>query len=82
MVDFNRLRVVGRTCSPPIPDRESATLTEQSSDVITVLLTMGTQVTLPKVSVNLVVKFLDLDSIESCNVLDLDSRYDLILDMS
>ena len=82
MVDFNRLRVVGQTCSPPFPDRESATLTEQSGDVITVRLTMGTQVTLPKVSVNLGEKFLDFDSIESCNVLDSDSKYDLILDMS
>ena len=33
---------------------------------------------MPKVPLNLGIKFLDFDSIERCLVLDLDSRYDLI----
>jgi hypothetical protein len=36
----------------------------------------------PKVAVNLGVKFLDFDSVERCLVIDLDSRYDLILGMA
>ena len=50
--------------------------------MITVRLATGTLVTAPKVPVNLGVKFFDFDSIESCLVLDLDSRYDLILNMA
>ena len=42
----------------------------------------GILVTAPKVLVNLGVKFFDFDSIERCSVLDLDSRYDLILGMA
>ena len=42
----------------------------------------GTLVTAPKVSVNLGVKFFDFDSIERCIILDVDSRYDLILGMA
>ena len=37
---------------------------------------------MPKVPVNLGVKFGDFDSRERCLVLDLDSRYDLILGMA
>ena len=51
-------------------------------DTITVRLATGTLVTAPKVPVNLGVKFFDFDSIERCLVLDLDSRYDLILGMA
>jgi hypothetical protein len=36
----------------------------------------------PKVAVSLGVKFLDFDSVEHCLVIDLDSRYDLILGMA
>jgi hypothetical protein len=36
----------------------------------------------PKVAVNLGVKFLDFDSVERCLDLDLDSRYGLILGMA
>ena len=37
---------------------------------------------MPKVPLNLGVKFLDFDSTERCLVLDLDSRYDIILGMA
>ena len=37
---------------------------------------------MPKVPLNLGVKFLDFDSIERCLVLDLDSSYDLIIGMA
>jgi hypothetical protein len=46
------------------------------------LLATGTRVTVPKVAVNLGVKFLDFASVERCLVIDLDSRYDLILGMA
>ena len=51
-------------------------------DTITVRLARGIQVTVPKVPVNLGIKFMDFDSVERCLVLDLDSRYDLILGMA
>ena len=54
-------------------------LKSHDGDSITVRLATGSRVTLPKVPLNLCVKFLDFDSIERCLVLDLDSRYDLIL---
>uniref|UniRef100_H3H512 RNA-directed DNA polymerase n=1 Tax=Phytophthora ramorum TaxID=164328 RepID=H3H512_PHYRM len=57
-------------------------LVARTSDIITVRLATGTRVTVPKVPVNLGVKFLDFDSVERCLVLDLDSRYDLILGMA
>jgi hypothetical protein len=57
-------------------------LKARTSDVITVRLATGTRVMVPKVAVNLGVKFLDFDSVERCLVLDLDSRYDLILGLA
>ena len=57
-------------------------LKAQEGDVITVRLATGARVTVPKVPLNLDVKFLDSNSIERCLDLDLDSRYDLILGMS
>ncbi|POM81140.1 LOW QUALITY PROTEIN: Hypothetical protein PHPALM_929 [Phytophthora palmivora] len=51
------------------------------SDVVTVRLATGTRVTVPKVALDLGVKFLDFDSRERCLALDLDSRYGLILGM-
>ena len=45
-------------------------------------LATGVRVTVPKVPLNLGVKFLDFNSVERCLVLDLDSRYDLILCMA
>uniref|UniRef100_H3H286 Integrase catalytic domain-containing protein n=1 Tax=Phytophthora ramorum TaxID=164328 RepID=H3H286_PHYRM len=57
-------------------------LVARTSDIITVRLATGTRVTVPKIPVNLGVKFLDFDSVERCLVLDLDSRYDLILGMA
>ena len=44
-------------------------------------LATGARVTVPKVPLNLDVKFLDFNSIERCLDLDLDSRYDLLLGM-
>ncbi|KAG2978241.1 hypothetical protein PC120_g25355 [Phytophthora cactorum] len=54
----------------------------QTRDNISVRLATGALVTVSKVSVDLGVKFLDFDSVERCLVLDLDSRYDLILGMA
>ena len=42
----------------------------------------GSRVTVSKVPLNLGVKFLDFYSTERCLVLDLDSRFDLILGMA
>ena len=57
-------------------------LKAHEGDFITVRLATGSRVTVPKVPLNLGLKFLDFDSIERCLVLDLDSRYDLILGMA
>lgn len=57
-------------------------LSARNHDHVTVRLATGTRVTVPKVPVNLGVKFLDFDSVERCLVLDLDARYDLILGMA
>ena len=57
-------------------------LQKHEGDVITVRLATGARVTVPKVPLNLGVKFLDFDSIERWLVLDLDMRYDLILGMA
>ena len=56
-------------------------LKAHEGDVITVSLVTRTRFTVPKVPLNLGVKLLDFNSIERCLVLDLDSRYDLILGM-
>ena len=62
--------------------RYAEALEAHKGDNITVRLATGSRVTVPKVPLNLGVKFLDFDSIERCLVLDLDSRYDLILGMA
>ena len=68
-----------RRCSLEEDPRYVGALKAHTGDTIIVRFATGTLVTAPKVSVNLGVKFLDFDSIERCLVLDLDSRYDLIL---
>ncbi|KAG3063319.1 hypothetical protein PI125_g24367 [Phytophthora idaei] len=62
--------------------RYAEALAVRTRDTISVRLATGTLVTVSKVSVDLGVKFLNLDSVERCLVLDLDSRYDLILGMA
>ena len=57
-------------------------LKARKCDLITVRLATGTMVSTPKVEVDLGVKFLDFNSVERCLVLDLDTRYDLILGMA
>ena len=57
-------------------------LEAQSCDTITVRLATGTRVTVPNVVIKLGVKILDFDCVERCLVLDLDTRYDLILGMA
>ena len=57
-------------------------LQAQDGDSITVRLATGARVTVPKVPLNLGLNFLDFNSVERCLVLDLDSRYDLILGMA
>ncbi|GMF16152.1 unnamed protein product [Phytophthora fragariaefolia] len=57
-------------------------LKARNRDIITVRLATDTRVTVPKVPVDLGVKFLDFDSVERCLVLDLDARYDLTLGMT
>ena len=42
----------------------------------------GTRVPVPKVVIDLGVKFLDFDCVERCLVLDLDTTYDLIMGMA
>ncbi|GMF58228.1 unnamed protein product [Phytophthora fragariaefolia] len=54
-------------------------LKARNRDIVNVRLATGTRVTVPKVPVDLGVKFLDFDSVERCLVLDLDATYDLIL---
>ncbi|GMF23864.1 unnamed protein product [Phytophthora fragariaefolia] len=48
-------------------------LNARNRDIVTVRLATGTRVTVPKVPVDLGVKFLDFDSVERCLVLDLDA---------
>ena len=57
-------------------------LQAQEGDSSTVRLATGARVTVPKVPLNLGLKFLDFDSVERCLVLDWSSRYDLILGMA
>ncbi|GMF42376.1 unnamed protein product [Phytophthora fragariaefolia] len=57
-------------------------LKARNCDIVTVHLATGTRVTVPKVPVDLGVKFLDFDSVERCLVLVLDARYDLVLGMA
>ena len=53
----------------------------KAHDSITVRQATGARFFVAKVPLSLGVKYLDFDSIERCLVLDLDSRYDLILGM-
>ncbi|GMF26338.1 unnamed protein product [Phytophthora fragariaefolia] len=62
--------------------RYAEALKARNRDIVTVRLATGTRVTVPKVPVDLGVKFQDFDSVEHCLVLDLDARYDLILGMT
>ena len=55
-------------------------LNAQEGDSITVCLASGTRITVPRIAINLSIKFCDFDDVERCLVLDLDSRYDLILE--
>ncbi|GMF30994.1 unnamed protein product [Phytophthora fragariaefolia] len=57
-------------------------LKARNCHIVTVRPATVTRVTVPKVPVDLGVKFLDLDSVERCLVLDLDARYELILGMA
>ncbi|GMF19397.1 unnamed protein product [Phytophthora lilii] len=57
-------------------------LDARKGGLITVRLATRTLVTLSNVAVDLGVRFLDFNSVERCLVLDLDSRYDLILGMA
>ena len=61
-----------RRCSLEGSQQYAEALKAQSSDTITVRLATGTRVTVPKVVINLGVKFLDFDCVERCLVLDLD----------
>ncbi|POM73641.1 LOW QUALITY PROTEIN: Hypothetical protein PHPALM_9496 [Phytophthora palmivora] len=66
----------------PLWKRYAEALEAHTRDIDTVRLATGTRVTVPKVPLDLGVKFLDFDSTERCLVLDLDSRYDLILEIA
>ena len=57
-------------------------LTTHDGDRITLRFVTGVRVTVPKVPLNLGLKVLDFNSVERCLVIDLDSRYDLILGMA
>ena len=54
-------------------------LKTHDSDSITVRLATGIRVIIPKVPLNLDVKFLDFNSVERCLVFNLDTRYDYIV---
>ena len=56
-------------------------LKAHESDSITVRFATGARVTVLKVPLNLDVELLDFNIVERCLILDLDSRYDLILGM-
>ena len=80
MVDIDRLRSVRKLCpsSSLVGSQQYVeALSAKGMETITVCLATGIQVTVPKVSVNLGIKFMGFDSVERCLVLDLDSRYDL-----
>ena len=62
--------------------RYAAVLNAHEGDSINVRLATGSRFTVPKVPLNLGVKFLDFYSTERCLVLNLDSRYDRILGMA
>ena len=57
-------------------------LQAQNGDTITVRLAIGTRFSVPEVLVKLGVKISNFDSIKRCLVLDLESRYDLIIGMA
>ena len=57
-------------------------LQAQNGDTSTVRLAIGTRFSVPEVLVKLGVMISNFDSIKRCLVVDLDSRYDLILDMA
>ena len=85
LIDFYRLRSIRQLCQTLFLEwnpRYVGALEAHGGDTITVRLATGTPVTALKVPVSLGVKFFDFDSIERCLVPDLDSRYDLILDMA
>ena len=71
-----------RRCSLEGNPRYIKALKAHKGNTITVRLLIGTLFTVPKVPVNLGVKFFDFDGIERCLVPNLDSRYDLILGMA
>ena len=50
--------------------------------IVSLYVSRGVRATVPKVPLNLGVKFLDFNSVERSLVLDMDSRYDLILRMA
>ena len=62
--------------------QHAETLKAHDGDSITVRFAMGVRVTVPKVPLNLGVTCLDLNSLERSLVLDMNSRYDLILGMA
>ncbi|GMF45052.1 unnamed protein product [Phytophthora fragariaefolia] len=63
-------------CGPP------ESFEARDRDIVTARLATGTRATVPKVPVDLGVKFRDFNSAERCLGLDLDARYDLILGMA
>ena len=82
LIDYGASCSYARRCSLEGSHQYAEALKAHEGDSITVRLATGSRVTVPKVPLNLGVKFLDFDNIERCLVLDLDSRYDLILGMA
>ncbi|KAG2760895.1 hypothetical protein PC116_g23120 [Phytophthora cactorum] len=82
LIDSGELGNYARRSTLEGSQQYAEALEVQTRDTISVRLATGTLVTVSKVSVNLGVKFLDFDSVERCLVLDLNSRYDLILGMA
>ncbi|ETI37931.1 hypothetical protein F443_16229, partial [Phytophthora nicotianae P1569] len=82
LIDSGASGNYARRSTPEVSQLYAEVLEVRTRDEILVRLATGTLVTVSKVSVDLNVNFLDFDSVERCLVLDLDSRYDLILGMA
>ena len=82
MIDSRASGNYVRRCFLKDNPRYGEALKAHKDYTITVCLATVTLATAPKVPVNMGVKFFSFDGIERCLVLDLDSRYDLILGMA
>ena len=81
MTDSGASGNYARCVSVERSERYAGALKAHKSDFITVRLATGDRFTVPRGALNIGAKLLDVDSIERCLFLDLDSTNDLILGM-